>query len=76
SGEGAVGSRVFASPLARRIAKQEGVDIAAVKGSGPNGRIIERDVREALASGTANGDAKASAKADTGKAPEKPAAKD
>ncbi|GBU19134.1 MULTISPECIES: pyruvate dehydrogenase complex dihydrolipoamide acetyltransferase [Methylobacterium] len=76
SGEGADGSRVFASPLARRIAKQEGVDIAAVKGSGPHGRIIERDVREALASGTAKGDAKASAKADTGKAPEKPAAKE
>ena len=32
------GSRVFASPLARRIAKQKGIDLAALKGSGPHGR--------------------------------------
>ncbi|KQP31651.1 branched-chain alpha-keto acid dehydrogenase subunit E2 [Methylobacterium sp. Leaf104] len=44
--------RIFASPLARRIAKQEGVDLAAVTGSGPRGRVIERDVRTALAAGT------------------------
>ncbi|KQT84776.1 branched-chain alpha-keto acid dehydrogenase subunit E2 [Methylobacterium sp. Leaf465] len=44
--------RVFASPLARRIAKQEGVDLGAVTGSGPRGRVIERDVRAALAAGT------------------------
>lgn len=48
----AEGGRVFASPLARRIAKQEGVDLAAVAGSGPRGRVIERDVRAALAAGT------------------------
>jgi len=48
----AEGGRVFASPLARRIAKQEGVDLAAVTGSGPRGRVIERDVRAALADGT------------------------
>ncbi|MCJ2116963.1 pyruvate dehydrogenase complex dihydrolipoamide acetyltransferase [Methylobacterium sp. J-001] len=45
------GGRVFASPLARRIAKQEGVDLAAVSGSGPHGRIIARDVQAAKASG-------------------------
>ncbi|MCJ2139963.1 pyruvate dehydrogenase complex dihydrolipoamide acetyltransferase [Methylobacterium sp. E-066] len=45
------GGRVFASPLARRIAKQEGVDLAAVEGSGPHGRIIARDVQAAKASG-------------------------
>ncbi|GJD77632.1 pyruvate dehydrogenase complex dihydrolipoamide acetyltransferase [Methylobacterium gregans] len=45
------GGRVFASPLARRIAKQEGVDLAAVQGSGPHGRIIARDVQDAKASG-------------------------
>jgi pyruvate dehydrogenase E2 component (dihydrolipoamide acetyltransferase) len=39
-----VGERVFASPLARRIAKDAGVDLAQVKGSGPHGRIIRRDV--------------------------------
>ncbi|MCK2052982.1 pyruvate dehydrogenase complex dihydrolipoamide acetyltransferase [Methylobacterium sp. 37f] len=43
--------RVIASPLARRIAKQEGVDLGAVTGSGPRGRVIERDVRAALAAG-------------------------
>ncbi|AWN54618.1 pyruvate dehydrogenase complex dihydrolipoamide acetyltransferase [Methylobacterium sp. 17Sr1-1] len=49
----ASGGRLFASPLARRIAKQEGVDLAGVQGSGPHGRIIERDVRAALEGGTA-----------------------
>jgi len=43
------GSRVFASPLARRMAEQAGVDIAAVKGSGPHGRIVKRDIEAALA---------------------------
>jgi pyruvate dehydrogenase E2 component (dihydrolipoamide acetyltransferase) len=42
-------SRIFASPLARRIAKGEGLNLGGVKGSGPHGRIIERDVRAALA---------------------------
>jgi pyruvate dehydrogenase E2 component (dihydrolipoamide acetyltransferase) len=37
-------SRVFASPLARRIAKNSGIDLGTVKGSGPGGRIIKRDV--------------------------------
>ncbi|MFT8643302.1 pyruvate dehydrogenase complex dihydrolipoamide acetyltransferase [Gluconacetobacter sp.] len=41
--------RVFASPLARRIAAQKGVDLGKVKGSGPNGRIVRRDVEAALA---------------------------
>src|SRR6185437_12626850 len=35
--------RVFASPLARRMAKQAGIDLAALKGSGPNGRIVKAD---------------------------------
>jgi len=38
------GQRVFASPLARRIAKDGGIDLGQVKGSGPHGRIILRDV--------------------------------
>ena len=41
--------RVFASPLARRVAAQKGIDLGAVKGSGPNGRIVRRDVEAALA---------------------------
>jgi len=45
---GEAGPRIFASPLARRIAKTEGLDLAAISGSGPHGRIIERDVRAAL----------------------------
>jgi len=38
------GPRVFASPLARRIAEQNGVDLSSIQGSGPHGRIIRRDV--------------------------------
>ena len=39
--------RVFASPLARRIAQQRGVELSSVKGSGPRGRIIKVDVESA-----------------------------
>jgi pyruvate dehydrogenase E2 component (dihydrolipoamide acetyltransferase) len=45
------GERVFASPLARRIADQEGVDLKAVQGTGPHGRIIKADVEDALSGG-------------------------
>src|SRR3546814_11503509 len=38
---------IFASPLARRIAKDKGVDLAALKGSGPHGRIVKSDVEGA-----------------------------
>jgi len=38
------GSRIFASPLARRIAAQKGLDLGDVKGSGPHGRIVKADV--------------------------------
>jgi pyruvate dehydrogenase E2 component (dihydrolipoamide acetyltransferase) len=41
------GARLFASPLARRIAKQKGIDLAALKGSGPHGRIVLKDVESA-----------------------------
>ncbi|MGQ9541701.1 MAG: dihydrolipoamide acetyltransferase family protein [Armatimonadota bacterium] len=43
--------RVKASPLARRIAREAGIDLAMVKGTGPGGRIVERDVQQFLASG-------------------------
>jgi pyruvate dehydrogenase E2 component (dihydrolipoamide acetyltransferase) len=51
AGNGAApsGGRVFASPLARRIAKEAGLDLSALQGSGPHGRIVERDVRAAVA---------------------------
>ncbi|HQT62376.1 MAG TPA: pyruvate dehydrogenase complex dihydrolipoamide acetyltransferase [Acidiphilium sp.] len=38
------GARVFASPLARRMAQQAGIDLATLKGSGPNGRIVKADI--------------------------------
>jgi pyruvate dehydrogenase E2 component (dihydrolipoamide acetyltransferase) len=43
------GNRVFASPLARRLAAEAGIDLAAVQGSGPHGRIIKRDIEKAKA---------------------------
>ena len=41
------GDRVFASPLARRIAKDKGLDLSAIKGTGPKGRIVKADVLDA-----------------------------
>jgi pyruvate dehydrogenase E2 component (dihydrolipoamide acetyltransferase) len=41
------GNRIFSSPLARRLAKEAGVDLARVQGSGPHGRVIARDIAEA-----------------------------
>ncbi|RWR13388.1 pyruvate dehydrogenase complex dihydrolipoamide acetyltransferase [Paenirhodobacter populi] len=43
------GKRIFASPLARRIAAEKGLDLTAVKGSGPHGRIVKSDVEAAQA---------------------------
>jgi pyruvate dehydrogenase E2 component (dihydrolipoamide acetyltransferase) len=61
------GQRVFASPLARRIAEQQGIDISSVHGSGPNGRIIRADVAGAVSGGTAK------AAPAPGAAPQRPA---
>ncbi len=47
------GARVFASPLARRLAAQNDIDIALVTGSGPNGRIVKADIETAMTSGAA-----------------------
>ena len=41
------GQRIFASPLAKRIAAEKGVDLKGIKGSGPNGRIVKADVEGA-----------------------------
>lgn len=50
AGEGrGEGARVFASPLARRIAEQKGLDLKLVKGTGPHGRIVKSDVENAKA---------------------------
>ncbi len=43
------GERLFASPLARRMASQAGLDLARIAGSGPHGRVVKRDVEAALA---------------------------
>jgi pyruvate dehydrogenase E2 component (dihydrolipoamide acetyltransferase) len=43
------GERVFASPLARRMAAQAGLDLARIDGSGPHGRVVKRDIEAALA---------------------------
>jgi pyruvate dehydrogenase E2 component (dihydrolipoamide acetyltransferase) len=59
-GGGQAGERIFASPLARRIAEQKGIDLAAVQGSGPHGRIIKADV-EAAQPGAARAPAAAAA---------------
>ncbi|MFQ5764660.1 MAG: pyruvate dehydrogenase complex dihydrolipoamide acetyltransferase [Rhodospirillales bacterium] len=47
------GGRVFASPLARRLAKEQGLDLAGIAGSGPHGRIVKRDIEAAVAGGVA-----------------------
>ncbi len=44
-----VDGRIFASPLARRMAQQAGLDLAALTGSGPQGRIVKSDIEAALA---------------------------
>jgi pyruvate dehydrogenase E2 component (dihydrolipoamide acetyltransferase) len=45
NGDGA--NRIFSSPLARRLAREAGIDIARIQGSGPHGRVIARDVEAA-----------------------------
>jgi pyruvate dehydrogenase E2 component (dihydrolipoamide acetyltransferase) len=47
----APGGRILASPLARRLARDAGLDLSAIQGSGPGGRIIRRDVEGATATG-------------------------
>jgi pyruvate dehydrogenase E2 component (dihydrolipoamide acetyltransferase) len=41
------GARVFASPLAKRLAKEAGIDVGAISGSGPHGRVVKSDVEGA-----------------------------
>ncbi|MBV9078896.1 MAG: pyruvate dehydrogenase complex dihydrolipoamide acetyltransferase [Methylobacteriaceae bacterium] len=53
NGAGASGGRVFASPLARRLAKEAGIALERIQGSGPHGRIVQADVQAAVAGGAA-----------------------
>lgn len=45
------GTRLFLSPLARKLARESGLDPALIQGTGPDGRIVRRDVQAAIASG-------------------------
>ncbi|MDZ4736408.1 MAG: pyruvate dehydrogenase complex dihydrolipoamide acetyltransferase [Rhodospirillaceae bacterium] len=49
------GKRVFASPLARRLARETGIDVAQLSGSGPHGRVVRVDVEAAKAKGIGTG---------------------
>lgn len=57
------GDRIFASPLARRMAEQAGLDLSALSGSGPNGRIVKTDIEAALSKGAGKEAGKAAAPA-------------
>jgi pyruvate dehydrogenase E2 component (dihydrolipoamide acetyltransferase) len=48
-GKGEKGTRLMASPLARRLSHELSIDLAAIRGTGPHGRIVKRDVRGAVA---------------------------
>ncbi|CAN7303500.1 pyruvate dehydrogenase complex dihydrolipoamide acetyltransferase [Neorhizobium sp. LjRoot104] len=47
------GAKTFSSPLARRLAREAGLDISAVSGSGPHGRVVKADIEKAVSSGGA-----------------------
>jgi len=59
------GGRIFASPLAKRMAEQAGLDLSRIKGTGPNGRIVKDDVDAAAKGGTAKAAAPPAQKAAT-----------
>jgi len=50
-GDAAQGARIKASPLAKKLAEEHGIDLSALTGSGPEGRIVKRDIESALADG-------------------------
>ncbi len=73
SAPAADGSRVKSSPLARKLAADKGVDLAALQGTGPGGRIIARDVETGKATAKAHGGAGHSAPAAAPSVPVMPA---
>jgi pyruvate dehydrogenase E2 component (dihydrolipoamide acetyltransferase) len=66
--------RVRISPVARRIAREAGLDVSALRGSGPDGRILRRDVEAALAAATKGAPASEPAAAPPAAAPARPPA--
>jgi pyruvate dehydrogenase E2 component (dihydrolipoamide acetyltransferase) len=60
--------RIFASPLVRKLAGERGIDLAGLAGTGPNGRIVRRDLERLLAAAPARPQAAASALAPPGEA--------
>jgi len=66
------GARIFASPLARRIAAEKGLDLRQIKGSGPHGRIVRADVEDAKPAAAAHESAKPADKAPAPAAPSGP----
>jgi pyruvate dehydrogenase E2 component (dihydrolipoamide acetyltransferase) len=72
-GDGDGNGRVKASPVARRMAQELGVDLGSLKGTGPGGRIVKSDVEAAAQNG--GGKAEEAPAKDEGKAEEKPAEK-
>ena len=63
------GDRIFSSPLARRLAKMEGIDISQVSGSGPHGRVVKRDIDKAVSEGTGKAPASGASAAPAASAP-------
>jgi pyruvate dehydrogenase E2 component (dihydrolipoamide acetyltransferase) len=74
SAPGADNGRVKASPLARRLAQEAGMQIGGVQGSGPGGRIVKRDIEQAVAQGGAQPQAAAPQAAPPAAAPAAPQA--
>ena len=71
---GPLARRIIASPLARRMASQAGLDLAGITGSGPNGRIVKADIEAAIESGETAAPAPAAAPSAPAVAPAAPAA--
>ena len=60
--------RILASPLARKMAEEEGLDLSQIEGSGPKGRIVKRDIEKVMEEGTGKKPSEAEKPAKTGKA--------
>ena len=68
------GGRIRVSPVAKRMARDAGIDISELRGSGPDGRILRRDIEAAVAAGTKGGPAAETAPARPAPAAARPAA--